>query len=115
MMKEAMVQAEMKGAKDRLHAKRKNGTRKSIGTLPSMKKGKLRAAEEAIVTARLIGGVALAAVSPNTSLSRRLRHPPPLHLLPPRRQHQLHRLLLYRRHLYLHNSPSARAEKVPKL
>ena len=69
MMKEAMVQAEMKGVKDRLHAKRKNGTRKSVGTLPSMKKGKLRAMAEAIVTARLAGGVALAAVSPNTSSS----------------------------------------------
>ena len=61
-----MVQAEMKTVKDRLNKKRQNGTRKSIGVLPSMKKGKLRAVAEAIVTARLAGGVALAAVSPNT-------------------------------------------------
>ncbi len=69
MYKEAMIKAEMKAAKGRLSEKRKSGTRKLIGVLPSMKKGKLRAVAEATVTARLAGGVALATVSPNTSSS----------------------------------------------
>ena len=69
MEKEAMIEAEMKAVKGRLSAKRLSGTRKLIGVLPSMKKGKLRAVAEATVTARLAGGVALAAVSPNTSSS----------------------------------------------
>ena len=65
--KEALIRAEMKSVKQQLFRKRRNGTGKRIGGLPSMKQGRLRVQAEANVLARLSVGVELALLSSSTS------------------------------------------------
>ena len=56
MALKTLIEAEMKVLKAHLNSKRKQGSKKHIGALPSMKHGKLCAEAKAIVLARLAGG-----------------------------------------------------------
>ena len=65
MALKTLIEAEMKVLKAHLNSKRKQGSKKHIGALPSMKHGKLCAEAKAIVLARLARG----GVSPASSSS----------------------------------------------